>query len=362
MDQIETELQNIKQEVARGYDKLSIDTHAVELAKQEQLTQEDGFWNDSQRAQEVSKDIAKLKDLVEPWKKLRSEVAELEEFVALDDYTLHHEIAKRLKQLQKEFDALKETLLFGGQYDSNNAVLTIQAGAGGTDAQDWAEMLKRMYLRWAEKVGLKANILDESPGEEAGVKSVSIGVEGSFAYGKLRGEHGVHRLVRQSPFNSAGSRETSFAMVEVMPELSTENVNIDENDLKIDVYRAGGHGGQSVNTTDSAVRVTHVPSGIVVAIQNERSQTQNKELALKILFSKLQVLAAEQHLEQLADIKGPNIEAAWGNQIRSYVLHPYKMVKDSRSKYETSDADGVLNGNLEPLIIAYLDATMGDNS
>jgi peptide chain release factor 2 len=235
--------------------------------------------------------------------------------------------------------------------------LSIHAGAGGTDAQDWAQMLLRMYVRWAENHKLGIKTVDQSAGEEAGLKSVTVEITGdNFLYGKLAGEHGVHRLVRLSPFNSAASRETSFAKVDVLPMIEKPNeVEIDEKNLKIDVYRAGGHGGQSVNTTDSAVRVTHLPTGISVAIQNERSQLQNKETALTILRSKLAQLQLEQHAEQIADVKGPSQLAEFGNQIRSYVLHPYKQVKDNRTGYESSDVDKILDGGLDPLIDAWLE-------
>lgn len=245
--------------------------------------------------------------------------------------------------------------MFNGPYDEYEVFLSIFAGAGGTDAQDWADMLLRMYLRWAEAEGYKTEVIERSSGDEAGVKSVTIKVEGDLVYGKLKGENGVHRLVRLSPFNADHLRQTSFARVEVMPKIDKPaDIALDEKDIKVDVYRASGHGGQSVNTTDSAVRVTHLPTGISVAIQNERSQLQNKETALAILRSKLLQLQLEQHKSTVEEIKGPNEQAAWGNQIRSYVLHPYTMVKDLRTGFETSDATGVLDGNISSFINAYL--------
>jgi peptide chain release factor 2 len=240
--------------------------------------------------------------------------------------------------------------------------MEIHAGAGGTDAQDWAELLLRMYVRWAEAHDAAVTIMTQSDGEEAGLKSVTLEIDGPLMYGKLKGEHGVHRLVRQSPFNADSLRQTSFAKVVVMPKIDTpDDVIIDDKDLKIDVYRAGGHGGQSVNTTDSAVRVTHVPTGLSVAIQNERSQLQNKETALTILRSRLATMLEEQHTEKVNELKGPNQSAEWGSQIRSYVLHPYKQVKDLRTKYETSEAQKVLDGDLDPLIKAYQDTTLGES-
>jgi peptide chain release factor 2 len=266
----------------------------------------------------------------------------------------------QLEDLHKRFNALKAELKFSGPYDDYDAIISIFAGAGGTDAQDWAQMLLRMYVRWAENTGLSVTTIDESSGDEAGIKSVTLEVTGDFVYGKLKGEHGVHRLVRLSPFNADNLRQTSFAKVEVMPKVDQpEAIEIDEKDLKIDVYRSGGHGGQSVNTTDSAVRVTHVPTGITVAIQNERSQLQNKETAMTILRSRLIALQLEQHKEKVSELKGPNEQAAWGNQIRSYVLHPYKQVKDLRTRFETSDPEKVLDGELDGFIDAYLEFTIG---
>jgi peptide chain release factor 2 len=237
--------------------------------------------------------------------------------------------------------------------------MQLSAGVGGTDAADWTAMLERMYLRYAEASGLQAEVLDESPAEEAGLKSATIHFSGPFAYGKLQSEKGVHRLVRLSPFNSASLRQTSFALVDVIPEISQTEALIDEKDLKIDTYRSSGNGGQSVNTTDSAVRITHLPTGLVVAIQNERSQLKNKQRALSILASRLAELARQQHLESINELKVSSKSADWGSQIRSYVLHPYQKIKDNRSGYETSDTQGVLDGDLEPLIEAYLSSQVG---
>jgi peptide chain release factor 2 len=270
------------------------------------------------------------------------------------------ELMNQLDSVELKFNEMKQALRFSGPYDDHDAIMNIYAGAGGTDAQDWAQMLMRMYARYAEKSGWKVQVLDESPGEEAGLKSVTLQIHGDMVYGKLRGEHGVHRLVRQSPFNSAASRETSFAKVDVLPEIDQpDEVEIDEKDLKIDVYRSGGHGGQSVNTTDSAVRITHLPTGITVSIQNERSQLQNKETAMTILRSRLAQLQLEQHKDKVGELKGPTSANEFGSQIRNYVLHPYKQVKDLRSGYETSDPDSVLDGNLDPLIDTYLESSLG---
>jgi len=318
------------------------------------------FWNDPAHAQEVVKERAKLDKRAVSWLQLQQDVADLRELFSLSDATMLDELKQSLTSVSGRFDDLKEQLKFSGPYDDHDAIVSIHAGAGGTDAQDWTAMLLRMYIRYAEKAGWQVATIDESAGEEAGIKSVTLEISGDFAYGKLKGEHGVHRLVRLSPFN-AESRETSFAKVEVMPKIDTPDlVAIDEKDLKIDVYRSGGHGGQSVNTTDSAVRITHLPTNIVVAIQNERSQLQNRETAMTILRSRLAQLQLEQHAERVSELKGPNEQAAWGNQIRSYVLHPYRQVKDLRTRYESSDPDSVLDGNLEPFITAYLEHTLGD--
>jgi peptide chain release factor 2 len=320
------------------------------------MTQPD-FWEDQKTAQDISRRAAMLERRINPWLKLKSETSELFELSELNDRSLDPEITDKLQNLKTELVDLNKQLRFQGPYDDHDAILSIYAGAGGTDAQDWAQMLLRMYTRWAESQKLKLKILDQSPGEEAGLKSVTLAiVGGSFLYGKLAGEAGVHRLVRLSPFNADNLRQTSFTKVEVMPQIErADELDLEENDLKIDVFRAGGHGGQSVNTTDSAVRVTHVPSGISVAIQNERSQLQNKETALAVLRSKLAQLQLDQHREKLSQIKGPSQSAEWGNQIRNYVLHPYKQVKDLRTGYESSDVEKVLDGHLEPLIEAWLE-------
>jgi peptide chain release factor 2 len=349
-------------EVDSAIERLQIDKLAKELADLQSRSQSPEFWNDNASAQDVMKRIAKLETRVQPWLGLRSGIRDAADLLQTGDESLAGELGAQLQDYESQLAILKETLKFNGQYDDYDAILSIHAGAGGTDAQDWAQMLLRMYVRYAEKNGWKVTTIDESAGDEAGIKSVSIEIEGSLAYGKLKGEHGVHRLVRLSPFNSDNLRQTSFAKVEVMPKIDKpDDLEIDDKDLKVDVYRSGGHGGQSVNTTDSAVRVTHVPTGITVAIQNERSQLQNKETAMTILRSRLAQLQIEQHLETLQELKGPNQSAEWGNQIRSYVLHPYKQVKDLRSREETSDPDAVLDGNLDPFVNAYLEHTLAEN-
>jgi peptide chain release factor 2 len=346
----------LRQAIATAYAQLAIDEKAAQLARDEAELSLPEIWNNPAYAQEKSKQLAALQAMVQPWQILRSQADDMRELMELGDDSLLTEFETQIGALERELNERKKDLLFNGQYDDHNAIIRLSAGAGGTDAQDWTEMLERMYLRWAEKAGMQTTIVERSSADEAGIKSSVIEITGPYAYGKLRSENGVHRLVRLSPFNSDNLRQTSFALVDVLPQITTpDEVSIDDKDLKIDVYRAGGHGGQSVNTTDSAVRITHLPTGIVVAIQNERSQLQNRETALKILRSKLAQLQLEQHAENISDLQA-NESASWGSQIRNYVLHPYTMVKDTRTKYEDRDASGVLDGKIDGFIDAYLEA------
>ncbi len=354
--ELKSQLAALSKEFEQAYSKLNIAEHAAELDKLNSQMAESDFWSDSDKAQEISRQAGELKRRIDPWQKLKAEIDEMAELIEMDGGEMAGELNQQFDQVSADFEQLKEQLKFQGPYDDHDVILNIYAGAGGTDAQDWTGMLLRMYLRWAESEKLKAEVLDESRGEEAGIKSATIQLSGGdFLYGRLSGEHGVHRLVRQSPFNSDHKRQTSFAKVEVMPLINRpEEVEIDEKELKIDVYRSGGKGGQSVNTTDSAVRVTHIPTGVTVAIQNERSQLQNKATAMNILRSKLVQLQLEQHTANLSELKGPNQANEWGSQIRNYVLHPYKQVKDLRSGYESTDPEAVLDGKLNPLIVALL--------
>lgn len=350
----------LQAEIVQAMDRLGMDKLMRQKAAIDAKVADADFWQNPSAAQEVMKQQAKLASRIQPWVGLRDEIADVVELSAMQDITMEADLQSQLADIQDRFAALKTELKFSGPYDNYDAIVSIHAGAGGTDAQDWASMLLRMYMRWAERAGLEVQTIDESAGDEAGIKSVTLEVTGDFVYGKLKGEHGVHRLVRLSPFNADNLRQTSFAKVEVMPKVNQpEAIEIDEKDLKIDVFRSGGHGGQSVNTTDSAVRITHLPTGIVVVIQNERSQLQNKETAMTILRSRLLTLKLEQHKEKVSELKGPNEQAAWGNQIRSYVLHPYKQVKDLRTRYETSDAEKVLDGDLDAFIHTYLEHTIG---
>lgn len=358
MQELTDAAHELQQAIAEAIERLDIAGLHKRLEQLQDASQRSDFWNDTAAAQNTMKEIAKLEARTRPWLDMQKSIDDICELLSLGDESLQTDLEQQLTNLETDFTDKKEELKLSGPYDDYDVILSIHAGAGGNDAQDWAAMLRRMYVRWAESNKFSVQTVEESAGEEAGLKSVTLEFSGPFAFGRLKGEHGVHRLVRLSPFN-AESRETSFAKVEVMPKIDKpDEVQIDDKDLKIDVYRSGGHGGQSVNTTDSAVRITHIPTGIVVAIQNERSQLQNKETAMTILRSRLIQLQMEQHAEAVSELKGPNEQAAWGNQIRSYVLHPYKQVKDLRSKYETSDIDSVLDGNLNPLINAYLEHTL----
>lgn len=349
-------IDDLYEKVSEAFVRLCIAEKAAELVDVDEILSDSQVWSNVERAQMLSKKSAELRNQIEPWQTLKTQVSDIKELIELGDQTLQNEFDQQITALEDEYKSLKKDLLYGGTYDDHDAIIRLSAGAGGTDAQDWTEMLERMYLRWAEKSGLKTESIDRSAGDEAGIKSATYRVTGSHAYGKLRSEHGVHRLVRLSPFNSDNLRQTSFALVEILPEIDApDEIAIDDKDLKVDVYRSGGNGGQSVNTTDSAVRVTHIPTGIVVAIQNERSQIQNRETAMKILRSKLAQLQLEQHADKLSDLQAGE-SASWGAQIRNYVLHPYTMVKDARTKHEDRDAQGVLDGKLDDFMISYLES------
>ncbi len=320
---------------------------------------QEGFWNDAENAGKVLKTIKALKDKTEKIENLKKEYEDIEVLIELgmeaQDESVIPEVEKSFKTLQKDVESFRIETLLKGQYDRNNAIFTIHSGAGGLEAQDWAEMLLRMYTRWAERKGYAITILDMLRDYEAGIKSATLLIEGENAYGYLKSEKGVHRLVRISPFDTAGKRHTSFASVDVMPELDDEvKVEIDEEDLKIDTYRSSGAGGQHVNKTDSAVRITHIPTGIIVQCQNERSQHSNKEMAMKMLFAKLLEIKEQEHKDKIDDIKGEYREIAWGSQIRSYVFHPYNLVKDHRTGEETGNTGAVMDGELDDFINAYL--------
>lgn len=314
-----------------------------------------GFWQDVDEARKTSRKHAELAKEVEAWDRLEQEAADVLALAREDDPALRDELAKNVAELQAQFARLEFSVLFSGIYDEADAIVAIHAGTGGVEAMDWAGMLLRMILRFSERQGFTTKIVDEHRGAEAGFKSVTIAITGRHAYGWLKSEHGVHRLVRISPFDAEQMRHTSFALIEALPDLGdVEDEPIDPKDLRIDTYLSSGHGGQSVQTTYSAVRITHIPTGIVVACQNERSQLQNKETAMKILRAKLRARAEEERQKEKQKIRGAYQSAEWGNQARSYVLNPYKLVKDHRTKFEMQDVQSVLDGRLEPFVEAYL--------
>jgi len=326
--------------------------------KSEQLSaqmNEQGFWDDQERAQAVSQDYQDIKSEVDKWDEIGKKVDDLLELAQSEDKSLEKEIEEQTAELEKQYEDYEFYLLLDGLYDQSNAIIAIHAGSGGTEAQDWAEMLLRMLMRFCEKQGWKTEILDESRGSEAGYKSIMFSVKGRYAYGYLKSENGTHRLVRISPFDAEKMRHTSFALVEVLPELDDKiNVEIDSNDLRIDTFHSSGAGGQSVNTASSAVRIVHLPTKTTVTCQNERSQTQNKETAMKILKAKLHRLEEEKKAKEKKELRGEYKSAEWGNQIRSYVLHPYHMVKDHRTGFESADPEGVLEGEVMGLSESYL--------
>jgi len=307
--------------------------------------------------------LARLRRDVESWHQLRQRVVDARDLAELDDEGLRSELELELEQLGSEIDRRETRALLSEPYDAEDAILAIHAGAGGTDSQDWAAMLQRMYLRWIEAKGFEANVLDQSDGEEAGIKSTMIGVSGDHAYGLLKAEKGVHRLVRLSPFDSAKRRHTSFALVEILPQVeSDDEIELNASDLRIDTYRSAGAGGQNVQKNETAIRITHLPTGLVVTCQNERSQTQNKENALRVLKARLLDLKQQQQADAIDEIRGDYIKAEWGSQIRSYILHPYQMVKDHRTDYEVGNANGVLDGDIDDFIESYLRSTIGKHA
>jgi peptide chain release factor 2 len=341
------------------------DKKKSELAAIEAAMADPDFWKKAEEATVASKRAGVLRSELLEWDALERETKDLNELAILaakeKDAALSSEAEAALLALSKRFEQLEFFVLLSGKHDSSNALMAIHAGTGGTEAQDWAEMLARMYMRYAERRGLRARIIDEHRGAEAGVKSVTISVEGPYAYGYLKSEHGVHRLVRISPFDAEKMRHTSFALVEVLPEVpEAEDLKIDPKDLRIDTYLSSGHGGQSVQTTYSAVRIVHIPTGTTVTCQNERSQSQNRETAMKVLRSRLAMLREKERLAERQELRGEYHEAEWGNQIRSYVLQPYRLVKDHRTDYETSDTVGILDGKLEPFAEAFLKWSRGN--
>ncbi len=360
-EELRLELEGLEPEIRDLSEALGLKAMANEAAELDMKASEPGFWDDMEKSQKILQRSSMLKNKIESYEKLKAAYGDTMALIELadeeGDLSLLPEAQAELAKVKESLEAQRLSTLLQGEYDSKNAILTFHAGAGGTEAQDWAEMLYRMYNRWAERHSYKVTTLDYLDGEEAGLKSASILIEGENAYGFLKSENGVHRLVRVSPFDASGRRHTSFASLEVMPEIDdTVDVEINPEDIKMDVYRASGAGGQKVNKTSSAVRLTHIPTGIVVACQVERSQFQNKEVAMRMLKSKLMEIKEREHLERIEDIKGDQKEIAWGSQIRSYVFMPYTLAKDHRTGFENGNINAVMDGDIDGFINAYLKA------
>ncbi|WP_231293791.1 peptide chain release factor 2 [Thermoanaerobacterium thermosaccharolyticum] len=354
-----TEVLNLIDTIKEMGASLDIEGLKREVMEIDKKMAEPDFWNDLQKSQELSKKLKDLKELISEYESIEKQCEDLNALIELGieegDESISQEVHEEYKSLSKKINDMKIKTLLNGPYDRNNAILSIHAGAGGTEAQDWTEMLLRMYMRWASSKNYEVETVDYLPGDDAGVKSVTIMVKGAFAYGYLKGEAGVHRLVRISPFDAAGRRHTSFALVEVLPEIDDDiKVDIRPEDLKIDTYRSSGAGGQHVNKTESAIRITHIPTGIIVQCQSERSQMQNRETAMKMLKAKLMDLMIKEQKEKIEDLKGEHKEAGWGNQIRSYVFQPYTLVKDHRTNFEVGNVNAVMDGDIDEFINAYL--------
>ena len=348
-------LAGLEAEFLKVYEKLQISEKLQKITELEKQVADPEIWKNVDEATAKNQELAKLQSETQPYELLKTQIGDLGELLGISDSSLEDEFAEQIMAMEGQFMELKKSLRFTGPYDAKDAIVRITSGAGGTEAMDWASMLERMYLRYFEKKGLKVTCLERVAGEEAGIKTAVYEVAGTNAYGLLKSEHGVHRLVRLSPFNANNLRQTSFALVEILPVIKADTeVQIDDKDLRIDVYHSGGHGGQSVNTTNSAVRITHLPTNTVVAIQNERSQLQNKEKAMEILRGKLVQMQLEQHAETIGELRAGE-SAGWGQQIRNYVLQPYKLVKDTRTGYEETDPDAVLDGKVDGFIDKYLE-------
>jgi len=356
VEELRAKIKKLNLEVSKALEVLDLDSDKKVIEDLKKEISSPNFWHDQDKAKEVSLQLSFLEERLNDWQNLSQDIYDLS-YLSEDNQAedLIEDIAKRYSNLEEQFRKLSDQLYLQGKYDSLPAIVTINSGAGGVDAQDWAAMLERMYLRLAEKNNWTISYLSRSLGSEAGIKSTTFKVSGVYAYGYLKNEAGVHRLVRLSPFDADHARHTSFAMLEVLPEIQKPDWDVKEEELKFDTFRASGHGGQSVNTTDSAVRVTHLPTGIFASCQNERSQVQNKKQALSYLYAKLQKYFEVKSEEEKKLLKGEYTEAAWGNQIRSYVIHPYKMVKDHRTNFQSKDPDRVLDGDLMPFIKANLE-------
>ncbi len=355
MDSIASQLRDFQAQIDELMARIGIAEKAERATRLETAASQADFWNEPESAQQTMQQLARLNALVDKWRGLAARLADAIELVEIADGDMQDELEAEAKALRKIVATMSREAMLSGDYDSEDAIFAIHAGAGGVDAQDWTEMLERMYLRWIEQNGYKAEVLDRSGGEEAGLKSVTISVKGDYAFGNLQSEEGVHRLVRLSPFDSARRRHTAFAKVELWPDIQRDiEITLEERDIRIDTYRASGAGGQHVQKNDTAVRITHLPTGLVVQCQNQRSQAQNRDRAMQILKARLFEMERAKQEAQMAELKGENVDAGWGNQIRSYVLHPYQMVKDHRTNVEIGNATAVLDGRLVEFIDAYL--------
>ena len=359
LDQMKTEILTYETPLAEVRDSMDLDNKSKRIEELEMEMEAPGFWDDPDKSNAKMKELKNMKDTVAECSGLFTQYEDILTLIEMgyeeNDSAMVDEIRGELEDFKAKFDELRISTLLSGEYDKDNAILKLNAGAGGTESCDWCSMLYRMYTRWAERKGFSVEVLDYLDGDEAGIKSVTFQVNGLNAYGYLKSEKGVHRLVRISPFNAQGKRQTSFVSLDVMPDIEEDvDVEIDEKDLRIDTYRSSGAGGQHINKTSSAIRITHIPTGTVVQCQNERSQFQNKDKAMQMLKAKLYLLKQEANVEKLSDIRGEIKDIAWGNQIRSYVLQPYKLVKDLRTDVETGNADAVLDGALDPFINGYL--------
>ncbi|MCJ7535300.1 MAG: peptide chain release factor 2 [Anaerolineales bacterium] len=360
MQELIDRLNTVQQTYNNLLERLDLASKEERLVNLQKLTEDPELWQDPDNAQRLMREISNLKEEVEEWQILRENISDTLELAQLGDESIQSDLESETLLFEDDVAKREFEAMLSGRYDRGDALLAIHAGAGGTDSQDWAEMLQRMYLRWAERKGYQTNILDTTFGEEAGIKSVTISISGRYAYGYLRSEKGVHRLVRLSPFDSAHRRHTSFAMVEILPQVEDNSqVDINLDDLRIDVFRSSGAGGQNVQKNDTAIRITHHPTGIVVTCQNERSQLQNKQNAMTVLRSRLLELKQQEQEEKMAQLRGEYQKAEWGSQIRSYVLHPYQMVKDHRLEFETGNTQAVLDGDLDGFIEAYLRSQVG---
>lgn len=359
MDDSKNRLNILADSLADAWHKLKLDQKLARLSELEELVSNPDLWKNPEDAKNKNLELSRLESEIHPWQILKAQSVDLKEIIALNEPDLAEEISFQLSAMEQQLEELRGALRYNGEFDQNDAILRITAGVGGTEAMDWSSMLERMYLRFFERNQYSVKLIERQSGEEAGIKTAVYEVSGPHTYGSLKSEHGVHRLVRLSPFNADNLRQTSFALIEVLPVLTEDNdLIIDEKDLRIDVYHASGHGGQGVNTTDSAVRITHLPTGIVVAIQNERSQHANKDAAMEILKAKLAQMKLEQKAQTLGELRAGE-SAKWGQQIRNYVMQPYKLVKDTRTKYEETDVDAVLDGKIQNFINVFLEQNLG---